>query len=110
MGSDDFLYAIPNNGVPRVIRQHVGWINGMLEDEKGAIWVADATALMVYKDGRLSKFSRNLYNSRALEEDRGHLWVGALNGLFLMERPNPFSAARGAPNNPGRSERSSQGP
>src|ERR1022692_4864508 len=90
VGSDDFLYAIPNNGVPRVIRQHVGWINGMLEDEKGAIWVADATALMVYKDGRLSKFSRNLYNSRALEEDRGHLWVGALNGLFLMERPNPF--------------------
>ena len=90
MGSDDFLYAIPNNGVLRVIRQHVGWINGMLEDEKGAIWVADATALMVYKDGRLSKFSRNLYNSRALEEDRGHLWVGALNGLFLMERPNPF--------------------
>jgi ligand-binding sensor domain-containing protein len=90
VGSDDFLYAIPNNGVLRVIRQHVGWINGMLEEEKGAIWVADATALMVYKDGRLSKFSRNLYNSRALEEDRGHLWVGALNGLFLMERPNPF--------------------
>ena len=90
VGSDDFLYAIPNDGVPRAIRQHTGWINGMWEDEKGAIWVADGTALFVYEQGRLSKFSRNLYNATALAGDRDHLWVASMSGLFLMERRNPF--------------------
>jgi PAS domain S-box-containing protein len=91
IGSDDFLYSIPNDGAPQTIRQHTGWINGMLEDDKGAIWVADATALLVYKDGRLSKFSRNLYSSSALAQDGDHLWVGALNGLYSFARPNPSS-------------------
>jgi len=90
VGSDDFLYVISNDGMPLVIRQHTGWINGLLEDEKGAVWVADATALLVYEEGRLSKFSRNLRSSTALAQDGDHLWVGANNGLFLMQRRHPL--------------------
>ena len=90
VGSDDFLYAIPDNGVPRVIRQHTGWINGLLEDGNGDIWVAGGTALMVYADGRLSKFGGNLFNSTALMRDREGLWIGASQGLFLMEGRNPL--------------------
>ena len=62
----------------------------MSEDEKGAIWVADATDLMVYEGGRLSEFSRNLPDATAMAPDRDRLWVGATNGLFLMERRKPF--------------------
>jgi PAS domain S-box-containing protein len=90
VGSDDFLYAISSDGAPRLIRQHIGWINGMLEDPTGAIWIANAGGLMVYEGGRLSTLSGNMSNSTVLVQDREHLWVGALNGLFLMERRNPW--------------------
>ena len=90
IGADDLLYAVPKIGEPQLIRQHIGGISGMLEDDKGAIWLANSASLLLYEDGRLSRFSRNMYNSSALAQDGDHLWVGTTYGLFLMQQRNPM--------------------
>ena len=90
VGSDDFLYAIPDDGVPRLIQQHTGWTNSMLEDDKGAVWVANGKGLSVYERGRLSMHSRNLYNANALVRDEDDLWAGTASGLFRMHKRDPL--------------------
>jgi len=90
VGADDFLYAIPNDGVPRLIQQHTGWTNSMLEDDNGAVWVANGKGLSVYEQGRLSRYSRNLSNANALARDGDDLWVGTESGLFRMQRRDPM--------------------
>ncbi len=88
LGSDDFLYLIEDR--PKEIRRRTSWINSILEDADGTLWMGGAKALYAYRDGVLSRYARNLLNASALIWDRdGNLWAGAVNGLYVMKHRNP---------------------
>jgi ligand-binding sensor domain-containing protein/DNA-binding response OmpR family regulator/two-component sensor histidine kinase len=69
------------------------WINKIIKDSKGLIWLGHYKGISVYNPNNQT-FSKSFENSilssqiclSLLEDQNGDIWVGTYNGLFLINR------------------------
>lgn len=84
IGSDNFVYRLDKNG-PTLIRDAAGWVNSILEDSRGTVWIGAGPTLYRYRDGKVPK-SLDVKGIRAvfpvIEDHAGNIWIGANHGVL----------------------------
>jgi len=88
VGADDFIYRVEKDGTATLLRDHTGWINSFLEDDRGKIWIAGSPSIYSYANGTLSLAigaSANHSTVTSLYEDRLHrIWAAGGDGLHQV--------------------------
>jgi signal transduction histidine kinase/CheY-like chemotaxis protein/streptogramin lyase len=88
IGSDDFIYLIENSG-PKMLRRGTGWIYSFRENADGTLWIGGASGVTTWCHGQVGTLDVGL-DSRGvtvvLPDTADRLWVGALDGIYEMER------------------------
>lgn len=93
IGADDYIYQVRKNGEVTALRSGTGWINAIIEDHAGTVWIAGSAALFSFAQGKLSPpfpTTAIAYTVTSLVEDHAQrLLAGTSKGLFLLGPHGP---------------------
>ena len=88
VGSDDFVYLIEDGGA-KMLRRGTSWTFAFLENADGSVWTGGARGITTYRGGRVGTLDVGLGDNGVtalLPDGADRVWVGALNGLYEMDR------------------------
>ncbi|MGA2651320.1 MAG: diguanylate cyclase [Terracidiphilus sp.] len=103
IGSDNFIYTADRDG-PHFVKKDTAWINALIEDDKGTVWIGGVYDLYTYRNGVIGPALKAKASGEvsSLAEDYHHtIWVGTPHGLFRVAsdraslEPTPYSILRG---------------
>ncbi|MGA9672006.1 MAG: diguanylate cyclase [Terracidiphilus sp.] len=103
VGSDNFIYTAERDGL-HLVKANTAWINALLEDERGTVWIGGTYDLYAYRNGVIGPALKAKAGDEitALAEDHLHtIWVGTPHGLFRVAKdaaslePAPYDVLRG---------------
>jgi len=103
VGSDNFIYTAERDGL-HLVRTNTAWINALIEDERGTVWIGGVYDLYAYRNGVIGPALKAKAGDEitGLAEDYRHtIWVGTPHGLFRVGsdraslEPAPFDILRG---------------
>lgn len=85
IGADNYVYRSEGDRL-LLLRSGTGWVNALLQDREGAVWVGSLDLHRFERD-RLTTYPVRFTEAgvHALLEDRhGRIWVGTARGLYQM--------------------------
>ncbi|MGA3045693.1 MAG: diguanylate cyclase [Terracidiphilus sp.] len=103
IGSDNFIYTAERDGL-HLAKTDTSWINALIEDERGTVWIGGVYDLYAYRNGVVGPALKAKASGEisALAEDYRHtIWVGTPHGLFRVAsdgaslEPTSFGILRG---------------
>jgi ligand-binding sensor domain-containing protein len=94
IGSDDFIYKVEKDGKITPLRSHTGWINAILEDREGRVWIGGSPRLYLYQNNVLTvaldeKACPNTITAMS-QDSQNRIWLATGGGLFILHPEKPY--------------------